>query len=71
MHTDILRLGERSIEYRFAEPTVRRGSDIVMLHEGLGSTSMWRDFPERLAAATDEPHAGVFTPWLRTVFAAR
>jgi pimeloyl-ACP methyl ester carboxylesterase len=52
MHTDVLRLNERSIEYRFAEPSVRRGPDIVMLHEGLGSTSMWRDFPERLAAAT-------------------
>jgi pimeloyl-ACP methyl ester carboxylesterase len=52
MNTEILRLGERSIEYRFAEPTVRRGADIVMLHEGLGSSSMWRDFPERLAEAT-------------------
>jgi pimeloyl-ACP methyl ester carboxylesterase len=25
---------------------------IVLLHEGLGSVSMWRDFPEALAAAT-------------------
>jgi pimeloyl-ACP methyl ester carboxylesterase len=25
---------------------------IVMLHEGLGSVSMWRDFPARLSAAT-------------------
>lgn len=25
---------------------------LVMLHEGLGSVSMWRDFPQRLAAAT-------------------
>jgi pimeloyl-ACP methyl ester carboxylesterase len=25
---------------------------IVMLHEGLGSVSLWRDFPARLAAAT-------------------
>src|SRR5258707_13087349 len=25
---------------------------IVMLHEGLGSVSMWKDFPERLAEAT-------------------
>jgi pimeloyl-ACP methyl ester carboxylesterase len=25
---------------------------ILMLHEGLGSVSMWRDFPEQLAAAT-------------------
>jgi pimeloyl-ACP methyl ester carboxylesterase len=27
-------------------------STIVMLHEGLGSVSMWRDFPARVAAAT-------------------
>jgi pimeloyl-ACP methyl ester carboxylesterase len=25
---------------------------VVMLHEGLGSVSLWRDFPERLAQAT-------------------
>ena len=25
---------------------------LVFLHEGLGSVAMWRDFPERLAAAT-------------------
>ena len=25
---------------------------IVMLHEGLGSVSMWKDFPERIAVAT-------------------
>jgi pimeloyl-ACP methyl ester carboxylesterase len=30
---------------------------IVMLHEGLGSVSTWRNFPERLAAATK---TGVF-----------
>ena len=27
-------------------------STIVMLHEGLGSISLWRDFPEKLAATT-------------------
>jgi len=27
-------------------------STIVMLHEGLGSIAMWRDFPERVADAT-------------------
>jgi pimeloyl-ACP methyl ester carboxylesterase len=25
---------------------------IVMLHEGLGSVAMWKDFPERVAKAT-------------------
>jgi pimeloyl-ACP methyl ester carboxylesterase len=28
------------------------GAPIVFLHEGLGSVSMWRDFPARVAAAT-------------------
>ncbi|GAB4185761.1 MAG: alpha/beta hydrolase [Thalassobaculales bacterium] len=28
---------------------------IVLLHEGLGSLTQWRDFPERLAAATAHP----------------
>ena len=26
--------------------------EILLLHEGLGSVSMWRDFPQQLAAAT-------------------
>ncbi len=25
---------------------------VVMLHEGLGCAALWRDFPEKLAAAT-------------------
>ena len=34
-------------------PAARPGRpEILMLHEGLGSVSMWRDFPQRLAAAT-------------------
>ena len=43
----------RRIEYRFVQ--FRPGThcaDIVMLHEGLGSVSQWRDFPEHLAQAT-------------------
>jgi pimeloyl-ACP methyl ester carboxylesterase len=31
---------------------VRSGPTIVMLHEGLGSISMWRDFPRQVAEAT-------------------
>jgi pimeloyl-ACP methyl ester carboxylesterase len=34
---------------RAAQPT------LVMLHEGLGSVSVWRDFPQRVAAATGCP----------------
>ncbi len=42
----------RRIECRFAGPPAGTGPDIVLLHEGLGSIAMWKDFPERLAAAT-------------------
>jgi pimeloyl-ACP methyl ester carboxylesterase len=52
MHTQQLNLDGRRIEYRFVEPTLDRGLDLVMLHEGLGSVSMWREFPEQLARAT-------------------
>ena len=33
-------------------PGVAPGPPIVMLHEGLGSVSMWRDFPQQVAQAT-------------------
>jgi pimeloyl-ACP methyl ester carboxylesterase len=52
MQTDQLTFEGRRIEYRFVEPAAANGVDLVMLHEGLGSVSMWRDFPEQLAQAT-------------------
>ena len=33
-------------------PATTQDTTIVMLHEGLGSVSMWKDFPEQIAAAT-------------------
>jgi len=33
-------------------PGDRAGAPIVLLHEGLGSVGLWRDFPTRLAQAT-------------------
>lgn len=49
-----LRVAERNIEYRWFEPPVTAPDRpiIVMLHEGLGSVSLWKDFPALLAAAT-------------------
>ncbi|WP_372674883.1 alpha/beta fold hydrolase [Aquicoccus sp.] len=38
------------LEYRMIGPG--DGPVIVLLHEGLGCVALWRDFPERLAAAT-------------------
>ncbi len=51
--TGFLRLDDgRRIEYAFVGDAVEPVPDIVLLHEGLGSLAMWRDFPERLARAT-------------------
>jgi pimeloyl-ACP methyl ester carboxylesterase len=50
--TRILSISGQIIEYRIVEPAQPRAFDVVMLHEGLGSVSMWRDFPERLANAS-------------------
>ena len=52
MQADQLNLDGRRIEYRFVDPVAATGADLVMLHEGLGSVSSWRDFPEQLAQAT-------------------
>jgi len=45
------------IEYRRVDGDPARPT-IVLLHEGLGCVALWRDFPERIAAATTCP---VFT----------
>jgi len=42
----------RRLEYRWIGPRPGDAPSIVFLHEGLGSVGMWRDFPDRLAAAT-------------------
>jgi pimeloyl-ACP methyl ester carboxylesterase len=52
MQTEQLNIGGRRIEYCFVQPGAEGGGDLVMLHEGLGSVSMWRGFPEQLARAT-------------------
>jgi len=50
--SDLLTVDGCRIEYRFAGTTAGAAAEIVLLHEGLGCVSMWRDFPERLAEAT-------------------
>ncbi len=45
------------LEYRMIGPRPHEAPTIVMLHQGLGSVSLWRAFPEQLASATG---AGVF-----------
>jgi pimeloyl-ACP methyl ester carboxylesterase len=52
-----LRIGTSDIEYRLIGPQPNDAPTIVMLHEGLGSSDVWGDFPKELQAATG---AGVF-----------
>lgn len=40
------------LEYRHIGPAPETAPTIVMLHEGLGAITMWRDFPDQLAEAT-------------------
>jgi pimeloyl-ACP methyl ester carboxylesterase len=47
----------KSLEGRYIGPPPERSRTILLLHEGLGSMRLWRDFPDRLAAATGH---GVF-----------
>jgi pimeloyl-ACP methyl ester carboxylesterase len=46
-----LTVGDTQLEYRVAGDTAAPPS-IVMLHEGLGSATLWGDVPDKLAAAT-------------------
>lgn len=41
-----------SLETRWVGPPPEAAPTLVFLHEGLGSVSMWRDFPDRLAERT-------------------
>ncbi|WP_292936163.1 alpha/beta hydrolase [Noviherbaspirillum sp.] len=52
MGTDYLIASGRRLEYRLTRVSDASRPTLVLLHEGLGSLSMWRDFPERLATMT-------------------
>jgi len=49
--------GGVTLEGRCFGPPPSRARTIVLLHEGLGSANLWRDFPQKLAAASGD---GVF-----------
>jgi pimeloyl-ACP methyl ester carboxylesterase len=52
MHSGMVRAGGRNLEYQLIPAHQINRPALVLLHEGLGSVSMWRDFPALLAAAT-------------------
>jgi pimeloyl-ACP methyl ester carboxylesterase len=44
--------GGKRLEIRMHGPSPSEATTIVLLHEGLGSAELWRDFPAKLAEAT-------------------
>lgn len=46
-------IGSTRLECRFLGPPPDEAPTLVLLHEGLGSLGLWRDFPEKLHAATE------------------
>ena len=48
----LLKAGGDRLEYSCFGPAPGQAPTLVLLHEGLGSRDLWRDFPERLSAAT-------------------
>lgn len=49
---ELAQIAGHRLETVWHGPAPQDAPTLVLLHEGLGSISMWRDFPERLAAAT-------------------
>jgi pimeloyl-ACP methyl ester carboxylesterase len=45
-------VGGKQLEAQCFGPSPAEAPTIVLLHEGLGCLALWRDFPQRLAAAT-------------------
>jgi pimeloyl-ACP methyl ester carboxylesterase len=52
---DTLRICGKTLEFRRIKGRQPGMPELVFLHEGLGSISLWRDFPERLAAELGAP----------------
>ena len=50
--TGRLTAGGKSLEYACHGAAPGTAPTVVMLHEGLGCLALWRDFPQRIAAAT-------------------
>ena len=47
-----IEIGGVALEYACWGPAPGTAPTLVLLHEGLGSVAQWKDFPERLSAAT-------------------
>ena len=50
-----LNIDAKHLDYAWFGPPPQNTTTLVLLHEGLGSVALWRDFPQRLAATTGLP----------------
>ena len=54
-HSGMLQAGGHALDYRWLQPvdaSWQQRPMLVWLHQGLGSSTMWRDFPEQLMLRT-------------------
>ncbi len=49
---DFLTINGKRLEIARYDPKATANTTLVFLHEGLGCTAMWRDFPAKVAAVT-------------------
>src|SRR6476469_3339627 len=47
-----IKIADHNLEYVWHGPGADEAPTLVFLHEGLGCVEIWRDFPQRLSAAT-------------------
>jgi pimeloyl-ACP methyl ester carboxylesterase len=52
VHSSFVTVQGRRLEYRRIAATRPNTPTLVFLHEGLGSVSLWRDFPDKVARET-------------------
>ncbi|HCJ29413.1 MAG TPA: alpha/beta hydrolase [Pseudomonas sp.] len=54
-HRQFLETASARLEYQFVQPVASTSPTLVLLHEGLGSLELWKDFPVQLAEACGAP----------------
>lgn len=54
-HPQFLETGSGRLEYQLLQAEGSTGPTLVLLHEGLGSLELWKDFPAQLAQACAAP----------------
>lgn len=54
-HRQFIETAGARLDYQLLQPKGSTGPTLVLLHEGLGSLELWKDFPTRLAEQCNVP----------------